>query len=375
MEEEEELREQKPLANQPPHNNPFPPSIPSSIFQGVPNFSLPQGPGLIPTGGLNSPLMPPFIPVGSRMPGMLSQLSPVENVTKKSKEKESRKLKPTPSALPSNLFLPDATTVQVVKQEPSPPVALPSEERINKSTTSLLATSTVQPPVVMSATIDLLSDDDTEIGKPVVANAAAPVPDPAVVDKAAAKKAEKQKKKEQRKLEKLAAAQAAAAASSSGQDSPMNLSADGVDTGVSTKKDKQSKMERKMEKMLLKKMLKSKKVGEDGGPDEPVDMSMLNDEKKRKLEKKLKKLQKLNKQNAKAAAANEGVQNVQEVVAVTEPKAEEVTRAKTPEPLLLPKLTLKLNSPKVGEMLHSPKEVVERPHASKGERKRRWRID
>lgn len=357
--------------------NPFKPG--SAFFPGGPNFSLPQGPGLIPFGALSgNPLIPPIIAgLGSRVPGLMGQLSPkvpAAEHSPKRKEKEPKRLKQQQQAasnvaslIPSNLFLPDTTvrvetafkqeTMQIVQERSPVPVAKP-------------------PPVLDNNTIDLLSDDDPAES----AIKAATVGGATELDKAAAKKAEKQKKKEQRRLEKLAAAGGGAPA-----DAPMNLSADGEAAAavVVVKKEKPSKMERKMEKMLLKKILKSKKAaaGEgagEGAEEQPIDLSMLDKEKQRKLEKKLKKLQKTNKaklkaqaeeeqqaQNAASAAAAEGVMVVKK----------EALLPKSPEPMLLPKLTLKLNSPKVGEMMmHSPKEAA--VHASKGERKRaRWRID
>lgn len=347
-------------------NSPFQPT--SAFF---PNFPLPQGPNLNPFGGL-----PPTIGIPSAL-AALAKVPPGQNSPKR-KEKEAKKLQQKlqsaapASLMPSNLFLPD-TTVRVetvVKAEPVPPV-VQGEGVLSQMVKQL--SQLVPPPVDNSATIDLLSDEDAGAG---VATAAVDgkstvddVAAAAAAEKAAAKKAEKQRKKEQRRLEKLAAAAA---------DKPMNLSADGGGGGdevVVVKKEKQSKMERKMEKMLLKKMLKSKKAGEEGGPEQPIDLSTLDQEKKRKLEKKLKKLEKSNKAKLKAEAAEQAV--IAEGV-VPPPRSEALPAGlpKSPEPLLLPKLTLKLNSPKVGDMLHSPKEAVASVHSSKGERKRaRWRID
>lgn len=331
----EKERERDPLPPQIPLLNPFFGSnmdpdfnaAAAALFPSGPNFSLPQAPGLIPFGGIPNPLMPAAAVLGglSKLP-LFSQLSPnlasdlnsliTPSPPKKEKEPKKQKSQPTslcnvPPLAPSNLFLPD-TTVQVetvVKPAltPPPPVVAPHQ-----------AQAVPLAPLPTVSTIDLLTDEENDSGSAMSAAAAA------------AKKAEKAKKKEQRRLKKL---------------------------------------------------LKSKKYGGEGGEisavggglaeDEPMDLSGLDQEKQRKLEKKLKKLQKSNKAKLKAEAAEE--------------KA--VSLRGSPEPLLLPKLTLKLNSPK---MAHSPKELsgegsaagggggggVREKHSSKGERKRaRWRIE
>lgn len=353
----------------PPLNHPF---ANTPFFPGAPNFSLPQGPGLIPfmSGAPMSNLLIPPPHGGTRMP-LFPHLSPqlmpeaVAAVTANTavplispKRKESKKQKNLPPAtsslcnvaplIPPNLFLPD-TTVRVetvVKVEPQPTSAPPPSALVN---------------VASPNTIDLVTDEENDAAA-VAAQAAA------------AKKAEKQKKKEQRRLEKLQ--QELATSGGVGGTTDEKQMEGGEGSAGGGKKEKSSKMDRKLEKLLLKKMLKSKKhQGGDGGEgagDEPIDLSMLDQEKQRKLEKKLKKLQKSNKAKLKAEEAQAKEAAAAAAVALLR---------RTPEPQLLPKLTLKLNSPKVGEVLHhSPKEFVEsvrdKSHPSKGERKRaRWRID
>lgn len=405
--------------------------VPSPFPPFVPNFSLPQGPGLIPnlaafgqglpgmapnpfmsSQPLSIPRMPQFnVPAETSITPVRDELSspflmtaatagPSKlDLSMKTQQQQQRRSIPVmaqcnvPPLVPPNLFLPDA----IIKSEPT--------------------------------IVHVLDDAEEEEQKHAAA--------------AAAKKEQKQRKKEQRRLEKMKMQSQLLGLDKRDvvlvlDDREMGQGGGNTVAGGSTsniaggEKQQQhqqqqsvSKMDKKLEKILRKKLMKSskKKKGDGSGladvtmPDgSPIDLSTLDEQQQRRMEKKLKKLLKNKKKGeekrlgsdndggASSSGGGGGLGVAAGLESHSHQRADDlVTIRETPHPTImdqmLPKLTLKLNSPKMSDHHshhhhhHSPRdEHHQRASAtgstsSKGEKsdrakkkkkldleKKRWRI-